>query len=758
MKASIATNVKFQATILSTTTLITFITYLTINHLYNNEKRDLKESLHTVLDTTKQALEAWTTEKKGTALTWAQSDIVRNLFTEISKENLIQSKYQKRLREHLKPLLVSHQSEGFFLVDKKYRNIGSTRDSNLNKINLLKNKESFFEKIWAGKPAITDPVMSDVKLKTRTNVSIFVGAPIHINKEIVGAFLLRINPDRQFNKILARGRIASSGETYTINSEGLLTSESRFIDQLKNLNLTNKKSTMLNVKVTVPNEDNFKNSHPINQPNTLLTVMAESLITDKNSQNANSNLDGYPDYRGIKVIGTWIWIESLNIGLTTEIDYDEAYDSYFDARKVIIFFYFICSLLVLTLLVFWKRREEYLEREIRSQTLDIRKSREEAILANRTKSIFLANMSHEIRTPMNGILGMASLVKEDISKLNISSHEAKEVNHRLEVLENSGMSLLDILNDILDFSKIEATKIKLESVPFNINQLVIEICELMNPKAIEKSITLRNEVEKNVPDFILGDPTRVRQVLSNLISNAIKFTEEGGVLVHVDEKSEDGQIILSVSVQDSGIGIKEESKDNLFKTFSQVDASTTRHFGGTGLGLAISKALIELMGGQIGFNSIYGVGTTFTFSFKTVAVESKVSPQIISPKKNDDVRGKILVADDNETNRQVAKGFLAKFQLSVDFAENGRIALEKAVNGKYDIIFMDCHMPEMDGFEATHKIIDILGDNRPVIVAITASVMKEDKKRCEETGMDDFLAKPIKKSEVSRILKKFLEI
>lgn len=397
-------------------------------------------------------------------------------------------------------------------------------------------------------------------------------------------------------------------------------------------------------------------------------------------------------------------------------------------------------------LLLTKQTTENQKREIES-ALQVAES------ALQNKARFIANMSHEIRTPMNGIIGLTNLL--------LSSTEDKISIERLRIIQNCGNSLLDLINDVLDFSKLEVNKVELELQSFPLHIIVNEVLELFHQRATEKGIALSYSYESNVPKLIISDVTRFRQILINLIANAIKFTETGSVEIK-------SQAVCSIrnkweiefSIKDTGIGIPDDLQDKLFQSFSQVDASTTRRFGGTGLGLAICKGLCEKMGGSISFERNIGKGSIFKFSFK--AEESDLMDVIepIDPFKLVDANMgisnplRILLVEDNRTNQIVAAGYLKKLSYIVDIAANGKEALDYLSQQSYDLILMDCHMPVMDGFEATRKIKKLfLDSNSPRIVALTASMTSEDTKNCYECGMDGVIVKPITIPNLLKVLK-----
>lgn len=374
---------------------------------------------------------------------------------------------------------------------------------------------------------------------------------------------------------------------------------------------------------------------------------------------------------------------------------------------------------------------------------ELKKAKDSAEASTQAKSAFLANMSHEIRTPMNGIIGMCNLL--------LGSYHDQEQAEKLKTIQNCGNTLLDIINDILDYSKLEAGKIKLEKEPFSLSSALTDVVDLLKSKAEEKNIQIISQFASDVPPWIRGDVTRLKQIFINLISNAIKFTEKGQIEIRAKKRNADGgKVLLEFSVKDSGIGIPKEVQNRLFKSFSQTDVSTTRKYGGSGLGLSICKSLCLMMGGDIWVESGASNGSTFIFT-----VASEVTQAVIEDKQSnpfsqlDPEMGKkhplrIMIVEDNRTNQLVVTGILGKLGYAADVAANGKEALENLWRQSYNLIFMDCHMPEMDGFEATKQIRDKFKNrHRPRIIALTASTMKEDIDRCLVSGMDDFIAKPI---------------
>ncbi len=385
----------------------------------------------------------------------------------------------------------------------------------------------------------------------------------------------------------------------------------------------------------------------------------------------------------------------------------------------------------------------------RQASEDLREARQAAEAAGIAKSRFLANMSHEIRTPMNGVVGATELLLD--SGLNDEQMEL------VITAQESAHGLLSIINDILDFSKIDAGKLSLEQIPFDVYRLMAQTIRSMKPAAVKKSLELKLSIASEAPRVIVGDPTRMRQVMVNLIGNAIKFTAEGGVSIAVSSlMAQPGETRLGIAVQDTGIGIAPDRIAALFQEFSQADSSVTRNFGGTGLGLAISQRLVEQMGGTIRVESTLGRGSKFSVEIPVRLADAwdvVESPHMTLAESEPSPGCRVLLAEDNLVNQKIGQRILEKLGCHVDLAINGRDAIRSTESAQYDVILMDLQMPEVDGLQATREMR--LNGNHTPIVALTASVLDETRIACEQAGMDAFITKPIRVDEISSILKRF---
>jgi signal transduction histidine kinase/ActR/RegA family two-component response regulator len=414
----------------------------------------------------------------------------------------------------------------------------------------------------------------------------------------------------------------------------------------------------------------------------------------------------------------------------------------------------ICMITVGALVSTLRKSYERDREELEASQLTLIHTRKQAEAATDAKTKFLSNMSHEIRTPLNGIIGTTELLRQT----SLSPEQQKLI----EVLQSGSNLLLNIMNDVLDLSKIEADRLEIQPAHCSLHEVVADVIAIA-ASTLSKNISIDYEIAANVTDAVIADANRVKQILLNLVGNAVKFTDNGSVFVQVTAKLSNvpGLQYVSFNVADTGIGISQADLPKLFRPFSQIDNIATRKYGGTGLGLSICKKLVEMMGGIISAVSIEGSGSVFTFMLplkRSGNASYEAGSSGTQAHRDDFGHLRILLAEDNEMNRFVFEKMFRTLGCSVEMAENGALAVDMAASGSFDLIFMDIQMPEKDGLQATGEIIAACtqaGKTAPVIIALTADAMKEDEQRCLEAGMSDYISKPLPLEKLRQMLRKW---
>ena len=745
--------------------------YLTNEVLDYNKREilnDTRNSLSSILQTTTEGLKIWISDKKIYMTQVGENavlvkDIKRLLNVPPNTKALLESNELADIRQFFEKTQDRFGETGFYIINTDVISIGSKRDNHIGKRNLIAEKRpDLLERVFKGETVFIPPIRSDIHLHekkketSRLPSTIFIVAPVRdANGSILAALARRLDPAEDFSRVIQLGRIGDSGETYAFNGNGKLLSESRFDNDLRNIGLIAYDAKgILEIEIRDPGGNMVTGYRPeISRPQQPFTYMAESAIRGE----AGENMLGYRDYRGVPVYGVWLWDSLLGLGITTEIDVEEALLPYrvvsWTTIGVLVVVLFFSSAGVIFTLFFGERANRILqnarmglEEEVQQRTADLRENEKKlnkalkaSNAAAHAKTSFLANMSHEIRTPMNAIIGFSEI----LIQTKLDSMQSRHIN----TINRSAKSLLSLLNDILDIAKLEEGRLQIEAIIFNLPQVIDDVLSTLSIKAKEKNIVINSEYDSALPNCFIGDPARLRQVLINLIGNAIKFTDKGSVTLQVEPKKE--KDFLLFKIKDTGIGIPANRLESIFAPFTQADASTTRKYGGTGLGTTISRQIVECMKGKIWAESSEGSGSTFYFTACIPQADSEASCEVSARKIQAAFHAtralKILLAEDIPENAELASIRLEAVGHRIDVAVNGLEAVEKFSNGSYDLILMDVQMPVMDGLEATRKIrkMEVERGGHISIISLSASALAKDKVHCVEAGMDGFVSKPI---------------
>ncbi len=677
-----------------------------------------------------------------------------------------------QIRDELTPRCERFGFDGYFVTDARGAVLLASPGTTPTGRTVADTNSPLWANVLAGEAVLLPPRFCGFPLHSLSGRQlehwpiVMAAAPIphpkRTGKEPLAILWLVLSPDRGFSRLLEPGRIGTSGETYAFDASGWMISDSRFNAEIQKMGLVQDRPsgpTMRPIRLTDPGRDLTTQPYPHTPANVgdlPLTRMCASAIRGEHGL----DVTGYRDFRGVSVVGAWKWFPEYGFGITSEIDIAEA----FAETNTAMLIFGLMSIPIVLGMVISERNAQRLRRaeseqlhligELERQTVQLearngqlRDAYRAANIANEAKSRFLANMSHEIRTPLNAVLGLVDILRVEGRKLSDASRD-----DYLDTIHRSGTHLLGLINDVLDLSKIEAGKLEVEHRDASVVEVLEDVASIMGARASEKQLELAVQYETEIPQRIVTDAQRLKQVLINLAGNAIKFTNSGKVRISVRAPSSAGNGLIEFRVEDTGCGMSPETVAQIFEPFAQGGASVTRNFGGTGLGLTISRKFCEALGGTITVTSTLGKGSCFTATVTmgdlTGVGWSSVRPRAPRDSQSDHQSAvarlagrRILVVDDGETNRGILRVFLKRTGCEVFEADDGITALRNVRQIRPDAILMDMQMPRLDGYATTRRL---RADGfSGTVIACSADALRENIDRMFAAGCDAVVPKPI---------------
>lgn len=739
--------------------LVVFLVWWALGQVQRQVKDDMGESLLTVLETTQDSLLNWhADQRRYIAAVVADPQLLEYTRMLIDQHQNGGELQDSAIINQLRRYFQRRQSEigalGFFIVAPDGTNLASRYIENVISQNLVQQQRpELLRRAFQGETVMIPPIKFDEPLAGVKPINgrdlpptLFFAAPLRSSTGDVMAVLAQLlDPHDRFSQINRLGRLGETGETYVFDQKGVLLSESRFLDQIKQAGLVESDGqSILSIEIRDPGVNFTKGQiSSLSRSKQPLTRMASNAVKGI----AGLDLNGYRNYLGVPVIGAWQWVPGLGVGLTTEINLDEAMTTYRSARIVILVIAgaTLVSALIFTVLVLvlgerastnLRDSKELLEQRVSQRTQELQLAKGIAEEANNAKNQFLANVSHELRTPLNAVLGYTQLLQRD---KNMQKPQLERVN----AISRSGRHLLGLINDVLDFAKIESGTIEIKEEAFELNGLLTDIQTTFRSRVEQKGLIFEVELDENLPSWIRTDEQRLRQIMTNLLGNAVKFTHEGRVVLLVRQINME---ILEIVVEDSGIGIEANRLDSIFNPFYKIDMGALSG-GGSGLGLAISRDFARRLNGDIQCNSSPGQGSRFVLQLPLHKVTpGDVRKKISNPKiiglREDQPAVRILVVDDQPENCDILKGLLLPLGFQIQTAADGVECLEKFRQWQPQVVLMDIVMPRMNGIQATREIRTLPEGTNALIIAVTASATPDQIDEMRELGTYEVIGKP----------------